>query len=257
MTRASRKRQIRAYYGALYAAWGPQHWWPGRSRFEVILGAYLTQSTSWRNVELALRGLRSAGLMNLGGIRDISLRQLETVIRPAGYFHQKAARLKMFVAFVDEQYQGSLRRLFSQPTQPLRQELLSLNGVGPETADSMLLYAGQHPVFVVDAYARRILERHKIVAAGQSYEEIRQIVENALAEVPHMPSSAKFNIKRQGSDPEIRPMAHAPSPMSRAQRPPLAQVYNDMHGLIVAAGKQHCFKSKPDCSQCPLRRFLP
>jgi endonuclease III related protein len=257
MPRAIPQKDIGVYYEALYAAWGPQHWWPGRSRFEVIVGAYLTQSTSWRNVELALRGLRSAGLLNLRGVRDISLRQLEAVIRPAGYFHQKAARLKMFVALVDERYHGSLRLMFAQPTLQLRQVLLSLNGVGPETADSILLYAGQHPVFVVDAYARRILERHKIVAAGQGYEEIRQVVENALAEVPHKPPSAKFSTKRQDGDLGIRPIAHAPSPMSRAPRSPLAQLYNDMHGLIVAAGKYHCFKSMPDCSQCPLQRFLP
>ena len=260
MTRAASKEQVRLYYEALYAALGPQHWWPGRSRFEVIVGAYLTQNTSWKNVELALRGLRAAGRLGLTGIRDIPTPRLETLIRPAGYFRQKAARLKTFVAFVDERYHGSLRRLFAPPTQQLRQQLLSLNGVGPETADSILLFAGQHPVFVVDAYARRILERHKIVVAGSSYEELRNLVEDALVDVVRTPSSVTLRtvrIKNQNREQGVRPVAHSPSPMSLAPRSPIAQVYNDMHGLIVSIGKHYCFKSKPDCAHCPLRSFLP
>jgi len=257
MTRASHQKQIRAYYEALYAAWGPQHWWPGRSRLEVIVGAYLTQNTSWRNVELALHRLRIAGRLTLAGIRDIPLAQLEVLIRPAGYFRQKAARLKTFVAFVDECCEGSLRRLFAQPTQQLRQELLSLNGVGPETADSILLYAGQHPVFVVDAYARRILERHEVATEGSSYEELRELVEQALVRVVPTPWPAKLRIRSQKQEPGVRPVAHSASPMSRAARSPLAQVFNDLHGLIVGVGKYHCFKSKPDCARCPLRNFLP
>src|ERR1700675_3296718 len=122
MTPAARKEQIRAYYDALYAAWGPQHWWPARTRFEVIVGAYLTQNTSWKNVAIALRRLRTAGLLNLAAIRTIPQKQLEAMIRPAGYFRQKAGPLKTFVAFVDQRYEGSLRRLFAQPTRKLRQE---------------------------------------------------------------------------------------------------------------------------------------
>lgn len=257
MDRASRQNEIRAYFRVLYRAWGPQHWWPAQSRFEVIVGAYLTQSTSWKNVELALGRLRTARRLDLEGIRNIPLPQLETLIRPAGYFRQKAARLKTFVAFVDERYHGSLRRLFAEPTQQLRRELLSLNGIGPETADSILLYAGQHPVFVVDAYARRILERHQIGAAGASYEELRTLMEDALVDVAPTPSSVGLRIENENRKPGVRPIAHSPSPMSRAPRSPMAQVYNDMHGLIVGIGKHYCFKSKPDCAHCPLRSFLP
>jgi endonuclease-3 related protein len=246
-------QQIRAHYKALYETWGPQHWWPARTRLEVVVGAYLTQNTSWKNVEIALRRLRAAGLLNLPAIRTIHLEELEAMIRPAGYFRQKAARIKTFVAWVDQHYRGSLDRLFAQPTQKLRRELLSLNGVGPETADSILLYAGQHPVFVVDAYARRILERHGIAAANTKYEELRDLFEQALrGMVP-----AELRTTNQALQTGFRPVPYSPSPMSLARRSPLAQVYNEMHGLIVSVGKQYCLKSNPRCEQCPLRRFLP
>src|SRR5437870_1440662 len=138
------EEQIRAYYYTLFQVWGPQHWWPARSRFEVIVGAYLTQNTSWTNVELAMRQLRAAGVLNVGGIRKISRRKLERLIRSSGYFRQKARCLKTFVKFLDRNYGGSLTRMFARPTAELREQLLALNGVGPETADSILLYAGQH-----------------------------------------------------------------------------------------------------------------
>lgn len=234
------------YFEALYSVWGPQHWWPARTPFEVIVGAYLTQNTSWKNVEVALRRLRAAGLLSLRGIREVPLARLEAAVRPAGYFRQKAARLKTFVAFVDRRYGGALKQMFAQPTQRLRQELLALNGIGPETADSILLYAGQHPVFVVDAYTRRILERHGIAAANLPYEEVQSLCESGLAATPHT-APGRSN----------HPTAHRPSPMSRARRSPRAQVYNDMHGLIVNVGKHYCLKSKPHCEQCPLQRFLP
>src|SRR5580698_10169746 len=159
---------IRNYYNVLARAWGPQHWWPAQTRFEVIVGAYLTQNTAWTNVELALRGLRSAHLLSLNGIRRAPLATIEQLIRPSGYFRQKAQRLKTFVAFVDKRYGGSLTKMFSQPTNELRQELLGLNGIGPETADSILLYTGHHPIFVVDAYTRKILERHAMAKPRDS-----------------------------------------------------------------------------------------
>lgn len=255
MTSAANEEQIRAYYDALCDAWGPQHWWPARTRFEVIVGAYLTQNTSWKNVEIALRRLRAAGRLSLAGIRAIPLEQLEAVIRPAGYFRQKAAALKTFVAFVDQYYGGSLRRLFAQPTQKLRPELLSLNGVGPETADSILLYAGQHPVFVIDTYTRRILERHGIAPANTKYEELRKLFERALNNVARRPVKLRTESQETGSG--FRPVPHPPTPLSIAQRSPLAQGYNDMHGLIVAVGKHYCLKSGPRCEHCPLRKFLP
>ena len=171
---------IRNYYDCLFSAWGRQHWWPAQSRFEVIVGAYLTQNTAWTNVEKALRSLRKARLLTISGIRRTPVDELERLIRSAGYFRQKAQRLKIFVSFLDDRYGGSLARMFARPTAELRDELLALNGVGPETADSILLYAGNHPVFVVDAYTRRILERHGIIRKAADYEEIRTLFEAAL-----------------------------------------------------------------------------
>jgi endonuclease III related protein len=243
-----REDQVRRYYQTLYAAWGPQHWWPARTRFEVIVGAYLIQNTSWKNVEAALRNLRNFDALSLRAIRQIAIAELERLIRPAGYFRQKAARLKTFVAFVDRRYGGSLSRMFAQPTGKLRQQLLELNGVGPETADSILLYAGQREVFVVDAYARRILDRHAILPQNAAYEEIRSLFERALSGKITMPPLAV----------PVQPVAaHEPSPVSSLQRSPAAQLYNDMHGLIVAVGKRFCLKSRPHCDGCPLQEFLP
>ena len=181
MSRAQKENEVLAFYRALFRVWGPQHWWPAETRFEVIVGAYLTQNTAWTNVELALANLRQADVLSVEGIRKASLRRLERLIRPSGYFHQKAARLKIFVRFLDKNHEGSLDHFFAQPTDQLREELLSLNGVGPETADSILLYAGNHPVFVVDAYTRRILDRHGILPEKTDYEEIRELFQRALA----------------------------------------------------------------------------
>jgi endonuclease-3 related protein len=246
--------QIRFYYRTLYKAWGPQHWWPGETPFEVIVGAYLTQNTAWINVERALSNLREADLLTVEGIRKVRSIRLERLIRPSGYFRQKAQRLKTFVHFLDKQYAGSLEKLFSQPTSKLRKELLNLNGIGPETADSILLYAGNHPVFVVDAYTRRVLDRHDILPEKDDYEQIRELFERALAPLAH----------EQGAIPAapflesaFRGAAHPPSPMSTATRTALAQVYNEMHGLLVGVGKNYCGKSQAKCDRCPLQRFLP
>jgi endonuclease-3 related protein len=247
-TRKEKENEVREYYRVLYGAWGPQHWWPAETHFEVIVGAYLTQNTAWSNVELALAKMRHAQLLNIEGIRRVTLPRLERLIRSSGYFRQKASRLKTFVAFLDQQYGGSLDRLFSQPTGKLRDELLSLNGVGPETADSILLYAGNHPVFVIDAYTRRVLQRHSILSEKADYEDIRELFQHALTPqaaqpVHHMESGTS-------------PAAHLPSAMSTAQRTSLVQVYNDMHGLIVGVGKHYCKKAKAACEGCPLRPFL-
>jgi len=253
LQRTSREEQIRGYFGTLYAAWGRQHWWPARSRFEVIVGAYLTQNTAWNNVEKAMMRLREAGILHVDGIRQAPLQQLEQLIRPAGYFRQKAQRLKAFVAFLEERYQGSLARMFASPTARLREELLALNGVGPETADSILLYAGNHPIFVVDAYTRRILHRHQILEPTAAYDTIRELFERALA-----PVATEHRDPDQGrAAMELRGAAHPPSRMSTKRRSPLAQVYNEMHGLIVGVGKEFCLKSQAKCEECPLRRFLP
>jgi endo-1,4-beta-xylanase len=245
---------IRTYYRTLFAAWGEQHWWPAQSRLEMIVGAYLTQNTSWTNVEKALGNLRRARLLTVHGIRRTPQPKLEQLIRPAGYFRQKAQRLKTFVNFLDARYGGSLARMFARPTADLRDQLLALNGVGPETADSILLYAGNHPVFVVDAYTRRILERHQIVSSAVSYEEIRQLFEQALSETPP-PKQSLDGAPAAAVAP--RGSSHRPSRMSSAERSTLVQAFNEMHGLIVGVGKTYCLKSQPRCDDCPLRKFLP
>lgn len=216
--------EIRLYYQALSRAYGPQRWWPARTRFEVIVGAFLTQNTAWNNVEKALGKLRRAGVLSVAGIRRIPLPTLEQLVRPSGYFRQKASRLKGFVEFLDREYGGSLQRMFSQPTAKLREQLLSLNGVGPETADAILLYAGKHPVFVVDAYARRVLDRHRIMRFSSSYDEIRKLFETAFA-----------------------------APDGRAES---AAIFNQAHALIVQVGKNHCRK-EASCEGCPLESLLP
>jgi endonuclease-3 related protein len=240
---------VRSIYRKLAGSWGPQHWWPAETAFEVIAGAILTQNTSWKNVERALQSLRLANGLSLAGIRSLPLTKLEELVRSSGYYRQKAARLKAFVAFVDERYGGSLEKMFRAPTSPLRAELLALHGIGPETADAILLYAAAHEVFVVDAYARRILQRHAAIEPAARYEEIRALVERALRrELP---------VSESGDAAPNRPMVHMPSPMSAGTRSPLAQVYNEMHGLVVQAGKHYCHREEPDCEHCPLRELLP
>jgi endonuclease III related protein len=252
----ARESQIRTYYRTLFQAWGPQHWWPAESRFEMIVGAYLTQNTAWTNVEKALANLRAARLLSVKGIRRAPLAELERMVRPAGYFRQKTKRLKLFVAHLDRQYGGSLAGLFARPTAELREELLNLHGVGPETADSILLYAGNHPVFVVDAYTRRILARHGILAENSDYEEIREWFEHALAaEAQSVADHGEVGNKTLAAG--FPGAAHPPSAMSTAKRSALAQVYNEMHGLIVGVGKNYCRKSQARCDECPLREFLP
>jgi endonuclease-3 related protein len=250
------QNQIAAFYATLFRAWGKQHWWPAQSRFEVIVGAYLTQNTAWTNVEQALKQLRQAGVLNVPGIRRTPIEDLEKLVRSAGYFRQKARSLKNFVEFLDARYAGSLHRLFAQSTEELREQLLSLKGVGPETADSILLYAGNHPVFVVDTYTRRILDRHGLLPATAKYDEVRLLFQRALTQ-----NSVQITAQAEpglDSNPVAEaPQAHKPSRVSRAHRDPRAQIYNEMHGLIVQVGKRYCLKSKALCEECPLGKFLP
>jgi endonuclease-3 related protein len=253
MSPSTGEEKILNYYGVLYRAWGAQHWWPAETQFEVIVGAYLTQNTSWTNVERALANLRHARALTVERMRSIRLSALERLIRPSGYFRQKARRLKTFIAFLDKQYNGSLEHLFSQPTDKLREELLSLNGIGPETADSILLYAGNHPVFVVDAYTRRVLDRHGILPGNTNYEEIRQLFQRSLAPLAGQQAAHPILPLESG----LRGASHPPSAMSTAKRTELVQVYNEMHGLIVGVGKNYCGRSQPKCDECPLQPFLP
>ncbi len=237
-------------YRKLARSWGRQNWWPAETPFEVIVGAILTQNTSWTNVERALASLREARKLSLAGIRELRQPELEALIRSSGYFRQKAQRLKNFVAFLDANYGGSLARMFATPTGQLRVELLALKGIGPETADSILLYAGNHVVFVVDAYTRRILQRHEIVQPDAKYDYIRQLVERALRREQPLPLPADSLAN------ESRPNIHQPSAMSSAGRSPMSQVYNEMHGLLVQAGKHYCLKSVAKCELCPLGSLL-
>jgi endonuclease III related protein len=208
-----------AYYDALFAAYGPQHWWPGRTPFEIIVGAILTQNTSWSNVEIAIRNLRREKLLTPRAIEAVSFARLARLIHSSGYFRQKAKKLKCFVRFLRFEYGGSLRKMFGTPTPMLREQLLRVRGIGPETADSILLYAGNHPVFVVDAYTRRLLERHQLASPKQSYQEISKLFER--------------NVSRD------------------------AALYNEFHALIVRTGKEYCRTRNPRCNECPLHSFLP
>jgi endonuclease-3 related protein len=219
IARAGPPAPFRTYYDALFAAYGPQHWWPGRSPFEVIVGAILTQNTSWTNVEPAIRNLHREKLLTPRAIETASLARLARLVRSSGYFRQKAKKLKCFARFLRSEFGGSLTRMFRTPTAVLREKLLSVHGIGPETADSILLYAGKHPVFVVDAYTRRLLERHELATPAQSYEEIRRLFERSL--------------------------------------PGDAPLYNEFHALIVRIGKEYCRTRNPLCSECPLHSFLP
>jgi endonuclease-3 related protein len=210
---------LHSYYDALFVAHGPQHWWPGRTPFEVIVGAILTQNTSWTNVEPCIKNLRREKLLTPRAIEAVPLARLARLIRPSGYFRQKAKKLKAFVRFLLSTYQGSLTKMFRRPTLALREQLLAVHGVGPETADSILLYAGQHRVFVVDGYARRILERHGLAETKHSYEEIRRLFERSL--------------------------------------PRSVALYNEFHALIVHTGKHYCRASNPRCGECALNSLLP
>jgi len=210
---------LHKYFLALFEAHGPQHWWPGRSRFEIIVGAILTQSTSWANVEGAIANLRNARLLTPPAIHDIPAAKLASLIRPSGYFRQKAKKLKAFVDFLFDDYSGSLSRMFRTPTAQLREQLLAVHGIGPETADSILLYAGEHPVFVIDAYTRRILERHALADSKRSYEDLRGLFETTL--------------------------------------PRDTQLFNEYHALIVHTGQNFCRRSVARCNECPLKPFLP
>jgi endonuclease III related protein len=180
----------------------------------------------------------------------LPLAELEQLVRSSGYYRQKASRLKGFVAFLDERYGGSLKKLFCIPPERLRSELLSLKGIGQETADAILLYAGKHEIFVVDAYARRILARHALVDPVAKYDEIRDLVERALRRERPVKSGI-------GGQELNAILVHDPSPMSQLQGTALAQVYNEMHGLLVQVGKHHCYKTDPDCQNCLLRSLLP
>jgi endonuclease-3 related protein len=216
-------RKLRQFYEALVARYGPQQWWPARTQFEVIVGAFLTQNTAWKSVERSVANLETNGVLTLDGLRQISDKDLRQLIRPSGYMIRKAAALKAFVGFLDQAYAGSLEALAAESTSVAREKLLALPGVGPETADAILLYALNHQVMVVDEYLRRVTTRHRLLAERAGYAEIQQLAIAAFCD-----------------DPEASLRAH----------------YNEFHALMVQVGKDHC-GPQPHCEGCPLADFHP
>jgi len=206
-------------YDRLLAALGPQHWWPGNSPFEVLVGAVLVQNTSWTNVQRAIRNLRDRDLLQPEALYAVPPEELEELIRPAGYYRIKARRLRSLLELIVDRYGGSLDAMFSTGLPALREELLGVHGVGPETADSILLYAGGLPTFVVDAYTLRVLARHGWIGFDADYHQIKEHFESNLEED--------------------------------------VSLYNEYHALLVCVGKDYCRKTKPRCQPCPLAGLLP
>jgi endonuclease-3 related protein len=200
-------------YRRLYDTFGPQHWWPGETPFEIAIGAILTQNTNWGNVEKAIMNLKKEKALSPESIYKIKISRLASLIRPAGYFNIKAKRLKAFISFLMNEYGGSLKRMKEEDIQFLRLRLLRVHGIGPETADSILLYALEKPVFVVDAYTKRVLSRHELIEFDRPYEYFQEFFHSSL----------KRDLK----------------------------LFNEYHALFVKLGKTYCRK-KPLCKGCPL-----
>ncbi|MEN8126676.1 MAG: endonuclease III domain-containing protein [Planctomycetota bacterium] len=203
-------------YNRLYEQYGPQHWWPGESQFEIVVGAILTQNTNWTNVEKAIGNLKDADCLTSEKLHALPIGELAELIRPAGYFNIKAQRLKHFLDWLFEKHDGMLEPLESLAVSTLREELLTIKGIGPETADSICLYAFEKPIFVVDAYTARIFGRHGMIEAPSGYEQIQEMFQAGL-------------------DKDT-------------------QLFNEFHALVVRVGKEHC-KPKPACSGCPLENL--
>lgn len=208
-------RRLSLIYRQLYTYFGPQHWWPAKSPFEVIVGAILAQNTSWSNVERAIANLRGCNLLEAYALCRLTDAKLAKIIRPAGYYNVKSKRLKNFIRFFIERYQGKISRMALECPASLRDSLLRINGIGPETADSVLLYALKKPVFVVDAYTKRFLLRHKLIKEDAGYEEIQGFFTRGLRK-----------------DVEL---------------------FNEYHALLVKLGKEFCLKKNPKCSICPVK----
>ena len=204
-------------YEILLEHFGPQGWWPGETPFEIMVGAVLTQNTNWINVSKAIDNLKKENLLSFEKLHDLPVEALAEKIKPAGYFNLKAARLKNLLNFIAQEYKGSLEDMLAMEINTLREEIITVKGIGPETADSILLYAGGKPVFVVDTYTHRIFARHNIIAEEEGYHEIQEYFVLSLPED--------------------------------------VALFNEYHALIVRTGKEFCKKSKPLCSQCPLGEF--
>jgi endonuclease-3 related protein len=214
----SRQTLLLNMYGAMFDALGPSEWWPGQTPFEVCLGAILTQNTSWANVEKAIWNLREKGLIQPEALHSVPESDLAELIRPAGYFRVKARRLKSFVQFLRLEAGFDVAALAAQDLEVLRPKLLHVKGIGPETADSILLYALDKPSFVVDAYTARICHRHALVPSDIAYDELRDFFMDVL--------------------------------------PLDIYLYNEFHALFVRVGKKWCKKRNGQCAECPLFSFL-
>jgi endonuclease-3 related protein len=212
MTTATGETLMRIY-DLLFTAYGPQNWWPAETELEMMIGAMLTQNTSWSNVEKAIQNLKTRDLLSIKALGDIPTPTLAEYIRPAGYFNIKAKRLKNLIAFIQGKYDGDLNGIFLGDTETIRMELLSVRGIGLETADSMILYGAGRPLFVVDTYTHRILLRHKLIGEEAGYYDLQTMFMDNL---PHD-----------------------------------ADLFKEFHALIVKTGKDYCRK-KPLCSGCPL-----
>ncbi|HMP89904.1 MAG TPA: endonuclease III domain-containing protein [Kiritimatiellia bacterium] len=221
MTNAKTKPPARDIYRLISRAWGPQEWWPAKTRFEMMVGAILTQNTAWINVEKAIRNLVMARVLNPSAIYTIRQQELAELIHPSGYYNIKAHRLKNLAANIVEHHGGSISRMLKGTPHEVRSRLLAINGIGKETADSILLYAGKMPFFVVDAYTRRFLERHGWVQPKASYEDIAELLSEPFNNLP---------------------------------APKRTKLFNEFHALIVLLAKKNCRK-KPDCNSCPLNRY--
>jgi endonuclease-3 related protein len=223
-TRPSPARQLRRAYRLMLAHFGHQHWWPGETPFEVCVGAILTQNTNWTNVARAITRLKDAGLLQPRPLYALSEAKLAELLRPTGYFNVKARRLRAFLRVLVEEFDGDLKRLFAGQTAAVRERLLAIHGIGPETADSMLLYAGEHLSFVIDSYTKRIFERHGWGGSPATYESFKRLCESALRQKP------------------------------RAER---LDYWQDYHAQLVMVGNQFCRPRQPDCRSCPLKTLLP
>ena len=207
----------------MFRQFGHQHWWPGETPFEVCIGAILTQNTAWSNVERAIANLKRARVLTPKKLLKLPESKLAELIRPAGYFNVKARRLRSFLKVLVGAFGGDLNRLFAGDTSEVRERLLTINGIGPETADSMLLYAGGHHSFVIDAYTKRIFHRHRWSLADDDYEELKRLCESKLT-------------------------------ASRARQ---LDYWQDYHAQLVMVGKHFCRARSPLCGQCPLHPLLP
>ncbi len=236
------KRDLRRAYELMRARFGHQHWWPGETPFEVCVGAILTQNTAWSNVERAIANLKAARVLEPAKLFALPESKLAKLIRPSGYFNVKARRLRSFLRVLVEDFSGDLNRLFAGETSVVRTRLLAIHGIGPETADSLLLYAGGHQSFVIDAYTKRIFQRHNW---GPKPTRLRSAT--ARQAVQSLKSSARYD--------DLKILCE--SALSKKEGAPRLDYWQDYHAQLVMVGKHFCRTRAPLCEQCPLKPLLP